>query len=52
MAIAYNALKNLVPLKIECKDSIQLFEQTCYEYIIDLLTKIRDSDLIEDNKKT
>ena len=49
-AITYNALKNLIPTNIVCKDNETLVETLCYDKMIAKLDAIKNNDNIDENK--
>ncbi len=49
-AIAFNALKNLIPVSIVCENKETLVSENCYEEMILKLEAIRDNPNIDENK--
>ena len=49
-AITYNALKNLIPQSIVCKNEKTLEETNCYDDLIKKLDAIKNNDNIDENK--
>ena len=49
-AITFNALKNLIPESIVCKDPNTLEETMCYDIMVAKLEAIKNNDNIDENK--